>query len=83
MPERGRRLKILSGVLFSILAVAVLVLFPKWKMASENGGQKPAEPFRIAGNSGNYLTRVAVVILVYPPPVDGMPRSRLGELIAG
>lgn len=50
MSERGRRLKILFGVLFSILAVAVLVLFSKWKTASENGGQKPAEPFRIAGN---------------------------------
>ncbi|MEO5588536.1 MAG: subclass B3 metallo-beta-lactamase [Gemmatimonadaceae bacterium] len=33
-----------------ISTVTVLVFFPKWRRASENGGQKPAEPFRIAGN---------------------------------
>jgi metallo-beta-lactamase class B len=35
----------------AVAIVAVMIpLFQKWKTNSENGGQKPAEPFRIAGN---------------------------------
>jgi metallo-beta-lactamase class B len=35
----------------ALLAVGLLVfLFPKWQERSRNGGQKFAEPFRIAGN---------------------------------
>jgi hypothetical protein len=30
--------------------VVAVVLVIKWKEASDHGGQKPAEPFRIAGN---------------------------------
>jgi len=41
-----RRLALLLGV----AAVALALLFGKWKENSNNGGQKYAEPFRIAGN---------------------------------
>lgn len=37
-------------VLLLIVVTAVVPLFLKWKTNSENGGQKYAEPFRIAGN---------------------------------
>ncbi|HJP59770.1 MAG TPA: subclass B3 metallo-beta-lactamase, partial [Gemmatimonadaceae bacterium] len=40
-------------LLVATLAIAVALfipLFQKWKTSSDNGGQKPAEPFRIAGN---------------------------------
>jgi metallo-beta-lactamase class B len=37
-------------VLLGIAAVVAVVLFAKWRDASNRGGQKPAEPFRIAGN---------------------------------
>jgi metallo-beta-lactamase class B len=33
-----------------IVLLLIAVLFPKWKEGSDNGGQKYAEPFRIAGN---------------------------------
>ena len=40
--------------LFILLALIVLapafVLYGKWRDASNRGGQRPAEPFRIAGN---------------------------------
>jgi metallo-beta-lactamase class B len=42
-----RRWMILSAGMFAIL---VVVLFGKWLDATRNGGQKYAEPFRIAGN---------------------------------
>ena len=34
----------------AVLAALFVPLFQKWKTNSDNGGQKPAEPFRIAGN---------------------------------
>jgi metallo-beta-lactamase class B len=49
-PIRRRRLRVLLGVVAAGVVAAALILFPKWREASENGGQKPAEPFRIAGN---------------------------------
>src|SRR4051812_48752055 len=42
-----RRWMILSAGVFAIL---VVVLFGKWLDATRSGGQKYAEPFRIAGN---------------------------------
>src|SRR5215208_123466 len=33
-----------------ILAIPVVLLFRAWKASSDRGGQKYAEPFRIAGN---------------------------------
>ncbi|HEX8124831.1 MAG TPA: subclass B3 metallo-beta-lactamase [Allosphingosinicella sp.] len=45
-PPRRRWPRIAAGL--SILAL--LVLFCLWRSASDQGGQKPAEPFRIAGN---------------------------------
>jgi len=38
------------AVLLGLAAILVVVLFGKWRDASNHGGQKPAEPFRIAGN---------------------------------
>jgi metallo-beta-lactamase class B len=37
-------------VLLALLALLLAILGSQWKEASDNGGQKPAEPFRIAGN---------------------------------
>ena len=37
-------------VLLGLTVALVAVLYPGWKEGSDNGGQKPAEPFRIAGN---------------------------------
>ncbi|MDP2884141.1 MAG: subclass B3 metallo-beta-lactamase [Ignavibacteria bacterium] len=37
-------------VLLGVAAVLAVVLFGKWRDASNRGGQQPAEPFRIAGN---------------------------------
>ncbi|HZF68310.1 MAG TPA: subclass B3 metallo-beta-lactamase [Gemmatirosa sp.] len=38
------------SVLLAVAAVAAVVLFGRWRDASNRGGQRPAEPFRIAGN---------------------------------
>ena len=40
----------LTVALLGALAIVAIVLFGKWREASKNGGQRPAEPFRIAGN---------------------------------
>lgn len=45
----SRKRQILLGVA-AILTVAAVILLIKWKEATDNGGQQPAEPFRIAGN---------------------------------
>ena len=37
-------------ILIGVVAVLAVVLFSKWREATNNGGQKYAEPFRIAGN---------------------------------
>ncbi len=37
-------------LLGSVFAVFVIVLYGKWRDASNRGGQQPADPFRIAGN---------------------------------
>jgi len=42
-----RRWMMLLAEVVAILAVVAVI---KWREASNNGGQKPAEPFRIAGN---------------------------------
>jgi metallo-beta-lactamase class B len=34
----------------AVVVVVVAALYPKWRESSNNGGQKYAEPFRIAGN---------------------------------
>lgn len=39
-----------AAVVLGTIAVAAAVLYPKWRASSNNGGQKYAEPFRIAGN---------------------------------
>lgn len=41
--------RLLLGVL-GLAAVFVVFLYPRWKESSNKGGQRPAEPFRIAGN---------------------------------
>jgi metallo-beta-lactamase class B len=46
--RRTRRIALL--VVVAVVAAGVVFLFGKWKEASDNGGQKYAEPFRIAGN---------------------------------
>jgi len=40
----------LLAVLLGLAAILVVALFGMWRDASNHGGQKPAEPFRIAGN---------------------------------
>ena len=37
-------------ILIGVLGVAAAILYPKWRDASNRGGQTYAEPFRIAGN---------------------------------
>jgi len=46
-PPRSRRTR---WVLLGIVAALAVFLYPKWRDASNRGGQQPAEPFRIAGN---------------------------------
>ncbi len=51
-PSRVRRRRwpiILLGLLGVIIA-ATIILYPTWRRNTDNGGQKPVEPFRIAGN---------------------------------
>ncbi len=36
--------------MLGVAAVPAVILFGKWREASHRGGQRPAEPFRIAGN---------------------------------
>lgn len=48
MSRSGKR-NWLVGV-FAVLTVVAVVLYGKWRDASNRGGQKYAEPFRIAGN---------------------------------
>jgi metallo-beta-lactamase class B len=38
------------AVLLGLVVVAAALLYPGWKESTNNGGQKYAEPFRIAGN---------------------------------
>lgn len=38
------------AALLGLVVVLVAALYPKWRDNSNRGGQKPAEPFRIAGN---------------------------------
>jgi metallo-beta-lactamase class B len=37
-------------ILFGSIAILLIIGFSKWRDATLSGGQKPAEPFRIAGN---------------------------------
>ena len=37
-------------VLLGAVVVAIALAYPPWRRGSDNGGQLPAEPFRIAGN---------------------------------
>src|SRR5687767_7468139 len=45
IPRRRRLI-----VLLALAAIPAVILFGEWREASRRGGQKPAEPFRIAGN---------------------------------
>lgn len=47
--KKSLKRRVLLG-LTAVLAVVAVILFIKWKEATDNGGQQPAEPFRIAGN---------------------------------
>jgi len=47
--SKNRKRQLLAGLLV-VLAVAALLIFPKWKAAIDNGGQLPRQPFRITGN---------------------------------
>lgn len=49
MVHFGRRRRILLAIL-GIAAVGIGVLGRQWRKNSNNGGQQPVEPFRIAGN---------------------------------
>ncbi|MCB0719177.1 MAG: hypothetical protein KDD65_12075 [Bacteroidetes bacterium] len=40
----------LRRIALAFVAVVLAVLYVKWREASNQGGQKPADPFRIAGN---------------------------------
>ncbi|MDF7809841.1 subclass B3 metallo-beta-lactamase [Hymenobacter sp. YC55] len=46
---KNRKRRILAGIAV-LLVVAALLVVPKWKVAINNGGQLPRQPFRIAGN---------------------------------
>ena len=48
MPTLSRRRVVL--IIIAALAVILLVPYRRWREASNHGGQKYAEPFRIAGN---------------------------------
>lgn len=50
-PDRRRRprWRRLAGAFGVMGVVAIAALFPRWKAATDRGGQQPAEPFRIAG----------------------------------
>ena len=48
-PSRPRRRR-WPAVLLGLVAVLAVFLGTEWKAASDRGGQRPAEPFRIAGN---------------------------------
>ena len=45
-----RRLAVPLGIIVVVAVVGLAIGFPAWRRASNEGGQKPAEPFRIAGN---------------------------------
>jgi metallo-beta-lactamase class B len=48
--HKRRWLLLIPVLLLAHLLIVGVLLFPKWRDASNKGGQKPAEPFRIAGN---------------------------------
>ncbi|WP_412063539.1 subclass B3 metallo-beta-lactamase [Rubrivirga sp. IMCC45206] len=50
MPAPSHRWRLVRRVLLALAAVGAVVLFGEWRQASRNGGQQPAEPFRIAGD---------------------------------
>jgi metallo-beta-lactamase class B len=47
---RGRRTRVALGVAAGLFAALAVFLAVQWKRASDNGGQRYAEPFRIAEN---------------------------------
>lgn len=54
-------------VLLALVAASLGFLYPKWKAGSDHGGQKPAEPFRIAGNLYYVGTNDASAFLLTGP----------------
>lgn len=47
----GVRLRNRKWLILPVVALGILaILYPKWREAGEIGGQKPVQPFRIAGN---------------------------------
>jgi metallo-beta-lactamase class B len=48
--SRHRRWSWGLGALLCLLVAVVVAFYPRWRAASDRGGQKFAEPFRIAGN---------------------------------
>ena len=53
--------------LLGLTAALVAFLYPRWKESSDDGGQKPAEPFRIAGNLYYVGANDVAVFLVTGP----------------
>jgi hypothetical protein len=49
MLRRLTKRRVLAG-LIGLAALLLALLYPAWREAGQNGGQQPAEPFRIAGN---------------------------------
>jgi metallo-beta-lactamase class B len=64
--KKGLGRKIFLGIVIVLAAVAMF-LFPKWKEASNNGGQLPLKPFRIAGNLYYVGTRDVTSFLLTGP----------------
>jgi metallo-beta-lactamase class B len=64
--KRSLGRKILWGFMI-VLVAAGLYLFPKWKEASNNGGQLPMKPFCIAGNLYYVGTRDVTSFLLTGP----------------
>lgn len=64
--RKSRKRQILKGV-GAVLVVAMVFLFIKWKEASDNGGQLPREPFRMAGNLYYVGTRDVTSFLLTGP----------------
>jgi len=66
-PARRTRKARFLLVFLALLVVAAGVLFPRWKAVSDQGGQRPHPPFRIAGNLYYVGTRDVTAYLLTGP----------------